>query len=978
WQKSLPPEDHVWLSRALFTDGRKLRDDLQSMWFYPPEPPVVFSSPPESADIFFRHRFFLWMPHRIWGFPFVCSQPGCARRRLNSCGLYRTVRRVIDQVDDYYMGTENLECARCHKMSPGWSLELLGQLGYVERSQFPAVLSYHHALDKKVVAELRDRSVGNGSLRMFRKIQEMHTDDHDLRTMRYYAALQKFVGRIITTGPLAKGVPPFRPVPSSRWIRSVYLADVYMRLDGIKAQITATFGKVLKMGSTKSVIKKLSGSARDSAASATSVGNEYGQVLMCVLAASEGPGLQAMAQGLVHRYATSGVPQPKVLYVDRGCCGKCSSKAAQDLFSEWRDLTVRLDASHFMFRFVTCLSAESHALRETFMKKLSSAIFKWNESDVATLRQAKVQQLQSVGRRVTEATVELTSKELSAHCRRITRCARETEAIITRMLTEFKGGTDVRVFNLPRLERVWEEMKVHVKCLQDPADVSLYTVVSRKSLGGVSLPVYHCTRGISSVENFYPHLNNFIPGESASDVHFQAYLLEGLARWNERHRPSTTHSDVNKLSRNFELQRALVDCAIVVGANPGVKVDDPIAYTGELIGVQYLFSQTGQDLDTLCPDLNRSLPEGPGYEDEEESVEETTILSLPLPPTRPQQEPLPSSSPPLQQQPPSSSPPLQQQPPSSSPPLQQQPPSSSPPLQQQPPSSSPPLQQQPPSSSPPLQQQPPSSSPPLQQQPPSSSPPLQQQPPSSSPPLQVQPAQPVPHVISSSPPHFCQITSVWSDYGGTEQVQLESGSAAETEPLAQANITTPAQAAPSLHLHEKVKDPTVPPSLAPPASSLLQRQPRPSSSSSSSLQREPPQPLPETTRSPPNFFHIESVWSEAGGVTQVQDEGVSATEAGSHLQVNIPVPSDQGTIVLRPSPLLGAQTLHAGADRLKKRRRVKDNLGIYKRATHTCRVCGQPKRLETGHRGYRGYSFCPTSVESYDTFLIRVKTILQK
>ncbi|RUS74336.1 hypothetical protein EGW08_017906 [Elysia chlorotica] len=131
WLKTLPDEDHVWVSKALFTDSGKLKRDLRSMWYHPPQPAAVYSRPPGPPAT--PSVFFLWMPYPIWGYlfyPFECSQPGCARRQLHSCGLYKTVRRVIDQVDDYYMGTEYLECGRCHK-SPGWSLELLDQLGYV-------------------------------------------------------------------------------------------------------------------------------------------------------------------------------------------------------------------------------------------------------------------------------------------------------------------------------------------------------------------------------------------------------------------------------------------------------------------------------------------------------------------------------------------------------------------------------------------------------------------------------------------------------------------------------------------------------------------------------------------------------------------------------------------------------------------------------------------------------------------------------
>ena len=173
WLRTLPPEDHVWISKALFTDSGRLKSQLQ-MWWYPPQPALVYSRPPATPNAFFHHRFFLWMPYRMWAVPFVCSQPGCERCQLSSCGLYKTVRRVIDQVDDYYMGTEYLECGKCHRKAPAWSLEILDQLDAAHRSHFPAVLSYHLALDKWIVAELRDRSLGNSSTRVHRRLEELH------------------------------------------------------------------------------------------------------------------------------------------------------------------------------------------------------------------------------------------------------------------------------------------------------------------------------------------------------------------------------------------------------------------------------------------------------------------------------------------------------------------------------------------------------------------------------------------------------------------------------------------------------------------------------------------------------------------------------------------------------------------------------------------------------------------------------------
>ena len=61
--------------------------------------------------------------------------------------------------------------------------------------------------------------------------------------------------------------------------------------------------------------RKLAGSSAGSAAWATNIGNEYGQVLMSVLTASEGQGLEEMVKGLQKLFRDTDVPALCLLYV---------------------------------------------------------------------------------------------------------------------------------------------------------------------------------------------------------------------------------------------------------------------------------------------------------------------------------------------------------------------------------------------------------------------------------------------------------------------------------------------------------------------------------------------------------------------------------------------------------------------------------------------------------------------------------------
>ena len=98
---------------------------------------------------------------------------------------------------------------------------------------------------------------------------------------------------------------------------------------------------------------------------------------MSVITDAEGDCLDDMAKGLVSRYERHHVEPPKVLYVDRDCCG---IRLAQQ-FSGWPNLVTKLDMWHYMRRFSMACCSESHALYGTFMSKLSGCMFEWDPED---------------------------------------------------------------------------------------------------------------------------------------------------------------------------------------------------------------------------------------------------------------------------------------------------------------------------------------------------------------------------------------------------------------------------------------------------------------------------------------------------------------------------------------------------------------------------------------------------------------------
>ncbi len=147
WKQTLPKEQHLWVSKALFIrdkSGRLALTKNLRLWWFPPGPRPLYMQPPSSPDGFFHAKLFLWVPYRMWAYKLLCTQPTCRRLgiQLTACGMYKTVRRVLDVSGWYFMGTEYLECRSCKKKLAAWSHDILNQLDPVHREK---VLTYRLA-----------------------------------------------------------------------------------------------------------------------------------------------------------------------------------------------------------------------------------------------------------------------------------------------------------------------------------------------------------------------------------------------------------------------------------------------------------------------------------------------------------------------------------------------------------------------------------------------------------------------------------------------------------------------------------------------------------------------------------------------------------------------------------------------------------------------------------------------------------------
>ncbi len=330
---------------------------------------------------------------------------------------------------------------------------------------------------------------------------------------------------------------------------------------------------------------------------------------------------------------------------------------------------MRLDIWHFMRRLARGCTTESHPLYGTFMSQLSSCVYEWEERDVDLLMDAKKHELMAAGvpNPSTSAITKAVSRaELARHCRRQTNGTQETLANIENLLLSLSTATDtlgVPLFK-EEMSEIWKEQKHHVSCLQDPPNLALYTITGYVTKGNVRIPTLRCARGSTSLESFHLHIARFIPGTSASDLHYQAYLMEGLARWNQA-RAAAAIDSAQKGLHSFDhrlMQKVCLFClcvlplcmyqfmqqfdtassplqinnlsSAILGKDTIPSYQPPAEYTGEKFGVEYLYTQLGATMEVTDTNIDGGveiveLDEGFGDGDEEITIGDDVAVTTP-------------------------------------------------------------------------------------------------------------------------------------------------------------------------------------------------------------------------------------------------------------------------------------------------------------------------------------------------------------
>ncbi|XP_069115959.1 uncharacterized protein [Argopecten irradians] len=602
-KRNIQPGDVEWISKCLYDSAGHLKETFPCQnWYLPPHP----RSPTGSAPLphnYFRQRMFLWAPMRMWHIPLKC--PSC-RHPLSHSGIYPKVREVIDMDTRYYLvGGDYPKCNKCKVPYCPWNPDLLSQLDPSHRSIFPAVLTKYNALDRKIVTMMKPRTQGNSSSYIQQSVHELHSEEWGRCCLLYMADCELHKKGAMITGAATtyQQPPPFRPLPLAQWFQTAHSHEILDHVEEMKGVITSTYGRVLKLDSTKKVTKKLAGDVSESASWMTNIANEHGQVLNSVLTTGEGPALIRLCQGIVQRYNNAGEPEPDIIYVDRDCCSQSGKNPVLDWFKPWT-CTIRLDIFHFMRRFTRGLTTEHHPLYGTFCSKLSNCIFAWDEQDYKLLKEAKTAELKRKYRGVSpsdyQTTSSISSAELARHCKRRTKPIADIKQSINMLLDELWDRTDstgLRLINEDSMRRVWSIQEKHLECIQDPPGVELYTVKGTLEKGGKILNVYKCARGSSSLESFHKHQCTFVPGWNANASHMQMYMMEGSSRWNQNRArdavelPSTSATkmyDVRLMSAINAISQRVLNIDLIPEFQP------PGRPTDELIAVDFLLAQSGK------------------------------------------------------------------------------------------------------------------------------------------------------------------------------------------------------------------------------------------------------------------------------------------------------------------------------------------------------------------------------------------------
>jgi hypothetical protein len=383
----------------------------------------------------------------------------------------------------------------------------------------------------------------------------------------------------------------------SEYLRSIYVVDGNRELPWLTQRLAMVDGEILAVDHSFKATKKIKIRDEQSkrflpAFSATlTIYNEYHQVAGQYLARSKSYKLvQHKLKALLDRYDTYQYNKPVVIYTDNCCNDKTE-------LSIFESAHIRLDAYHFMDRYLDgCRQRHTKAF-VGFCKQLRRAIFVLHEQDKAmVINDLKAQ------------NIDVTENELIKRCRRFIPEPKILEHRLKQLYNTYKDAfytsQDEKVFLFKSsMESIHQNALVHVRnnCLSDPPEIPLYFQRVKKQ----NEASFGCKRGTSALEGYHSGLKSIFQGGSISAELAQIMLTSYNFRWNIK------NGVKNRGEKNYgfydhhllERIKMIGDCLNVnlyeeyKIANP--KVQESFGCIGISHGVelQFIQSQHGSDMD---------------------------------------------------------------------------------------------------------------------------------------------------------------------------------------------------------------------------------------------------------------------------------------------------------------------------------------------------------------------------------------------
>ena len=152
------------------------------------------------------------------------------------------------------LAKKNLECKNCKRKLCSLGGAIVNQPDIGHRQFFPVLLTYQYACDNRTSEWLNScSSVALETVQpnFKRGMAQQVVDLCDW--MQVYSQCWLMTSARFPNSP----PPPQIPVPKFKWLMHVYSDDVMRRVEEVKGSVTSIYGKVLKLDSTKKIVRKL-------------------------------------------------------------------------------------------------------------------------------------------------------------------------------------------------------------------------------------------------------------------------------------------------------------------------------------------------------------------------------------------------------------------------------------------------------------------------------------------------------------------------------------------------------------------------------------------------------------------------------------------------------------------------------------------------------------------------------------------------